>query len=57
MIPVSDLMQSNHPGYRAFCIGYGMNDVYHPVFFDYCCLLYTSDAANKALVLKNVVPL
>ncbi len=36
MIPVSDLMQSNHPGYRAFCIGYSMNDVYHPVFFDYC---------------------
>jgi len=36
MIPVGDLMQSNHPGYRAFCLGETMQEVYHPVFFDYC---------------------
>tara|TARA_R100001079_G_C4423744_1_gene140950 strand:+ start:484 stop:897 length:414 start_codon:yes stop_codon:yes gene_type:complete len=36
MIPIGDLMQSNHPGYRAFCIGTSMKEVYHPVFFDYC---------------------
>ena len=36
MIPVGELMQSNHPGYRAFCLGETMQEVYHPVFFDYC---------------------
>jgi len=49
LIPVSDLMQSNHPGYRAFCIGHSMNDVYHPVFFDYCvrvCEVFRRHANN-----------
>lgn len=36
MIPVGDLMQQHHPGYRAFCLGESMQEVYHPVFFDYC---------------------
>lgn len=36
MIPLGELMQSGHPGYRAYCLGEDMDEVYHPVFFDYC---------------------
>ena len=59
MIPISDLMQVNHPGYRAFCIGGDMDEVYHPVFFDYCikvCEVFTKYAHehhNRMLVTEN----
>ena len=36
MIPISDLMQVNHPGYRVFCMGHDMTEVHYPVFLDYC---------------------
>lgn len=36
MIPVSDLMQVNHPGYRVFCMGHSMSELHYPVFLDYC---------------------
>ena len=35
-IPISDLMQVQHPGFRAFSVGREMDSVYHPIFFDYC---------------------
>ena len=34
-IPVVDLMQISHPGYRAFSRGRDMDDVMFPAFMDY----------------------
>tara|TARA_R100000152_G_C6781503_1_gene216117 strand:- start:341 stop:745 length:405 start_codon:yes stop_codon:yes gene_type:complete len=59
MIPISDLMQVNHPGYRAFCMGGDMDETYHPIFFDYClkvCETFTVYAYrhyNKSLITAN----
>tara|TARA_R110002020_G_scaffold201043_2_gene403478 strand:+ start:3839 stop:4243 length:405 start_codon:yes stop_codon:yes gene_type:complete len=59
MIPIADLMQMQHPGYRAFCIGGDMDETYHPVFFDYCanvCETFTQYAQNhynKTLITEN----
>jgi len=59
MIPIADLMQTNHPGYRAFCIGGDMDEVYHPVFFDYCLNVcdtfsrYAHQHYNKTLITEN----
>tara|TARA_A100001201_G_scaffold48315_1_gene48245 strand:+ start:195 stop:617 length:423 start_codon:yes stop_codon:yes gene_type:complete len=34
-IPVVDLMQISHPGYRAYSLGQNMDDIMFPAFLDY----------------------
>jgi len=58
MIPISDLMQVSHPGYRAFCIGHGMSDMQYPVFMDYCTNVcqrfrYHARQHNGTVIMEN----
>ena len=58
MIPVGDLMQQHHPGYRAFCLGDSMQEVYHPVFFDYCvrvCDTFKKHASEHSLSISDII--
>ena len=36
MIPIADLMQVRHPGYRVFLTGRDMDREHYPTFLNYC---------------------
>jgi hypothetical protein len=56
MIPVSDLMQVQHPGYRTFIQSNNMSAIHYPLFFDYCICVserFRHYAYQEANVLIN----
>ena len=58
MIPISDLMQIQHPGYNMYSFGTDMEEEHYPLFMDYCvcvCRRFRHYAAkhNNALVTEN----
>jgi len=58
MIPVSDLMQIQHPGYNAYQQGIDMDEEYYPLFMDYCVCVcrrfrYYAEKHSNALVTEN----
>jgi len=58
MIPISDLMQLEHPGYTVYSCGTDMPEEHYPLFMDYCvcvCKRFRHYAAehNNALVTEN----
>jgi len=58
MIPISDLMQIQHPGYNAYRCGVDMDEDHYPLFMDYCVCVcrrfrYYATKHNNALVTEN----
>ena len=56
MIPVVDLMQTQHPGYLSFLSGENMDKSQYPLFFDYCVKVterFRYHAFKEANVLVN----
>ena len=58
MIPISDLMQIQHPGYNAYRCGSDMDEDHYPLFIDYCVCVcrrfrYYATKHNNALETEN----